>query len=740
MKYSRGYSATMARVRADGRNLTKEEKKEAVREGSHNNTTMNVDWNQAALDKAFIGGDYCLSMHQFKGASRNKEDWLGCDILMFDYDGDEGQPAMDWVVAHMRNWGFYIHYSNSYEVTMTIPKYHIFLRCNNTITDLDIYAKVHNWLRENVFVKSDDRVKDVARACLPGTPRMPSIFEDGEAIDVQEIALLCVKEAMTKQSEELRELRESWEQKQQKLKALGQDSKKAHLCIGLDTMVFYSDGSSKKLRDIEPDGVGSDFLCPECGSDPSRHNKGVHNASYIFNSESYKTPCVFCHSTGIKYEINLTEAYEAGKVKYDNEYANHIYVDNEMLKIVCTPETVVLKQVDKQNEYYNKPEPLAKAIDNSIYTSRNFEKEYLSFSLVTDPKAGTENYWGIDEKDPNHIIGCVAPIAEDLDDPDFVERWLHSLFYTDERVDFIKKFMALYCYDNFREFPCLVLYGARSGGKNTFSEVLGECYYKFGKSMKQGEAFTEGLKGKLITFSENKAINRDLYTDIKLLMGSDEGTINVKYGAKYQKRRNWIFIINSNDDYPFVTNAKEMATSTKKNQFFMHKMRDIDDASLDPDIKTKLLRRMGCYIRKELKAIWDSLDTSNSRYGIDVPITEEYKQIFEMSTTTAEGEVDEFIDWIKAGGIYTAGGREKKLDLRRDAKGNYYLMGQSISEALASLHYSCKAKAIITGMQSRGYLGTSVYRQSGIRLGFPILFDVGSYENVHPSPEIRRAF
>lgn len=737
MRLSRAFSDTLFRVRQEGRDLTKAEKNDVCSEGAFGNTTIEVEWDKAGMDAVTIGGDYCLSMHQFRNGHRCKEEWVGCDILMFDYDGDEGQPSMDSVIAGLQGLGYYIHYSNSYVVTMPRPKWHCFLRLSRTVTDMALYKAIHKKLRETLFIGSDIRVGDVGRACIPGTPRFDSIFSDGLAVDVDALENAIIADMVKDTAEALKIQRDGYKEQKEKLSKRGENTSKAHIYINLDTKVVLGDKKTRKaLRELDPSN-GVACFCPACGFDADRHNPGATNASYIFNSGSFKTPCVYCFSEGIAYEVALDEAYEAGKATYDKTFEHLFFIESQLCAMRTTEETMYVAKADPEMEFYGLPEPLAKAIRASIYRRYNNSTELFQFCRVPSMDVTTPQF-KLKEGDSNCLLGLVPAIAPNIDDPAFIEKWLLDTFREERRVRFMKELMASYCYSNFDAYPVVVLFGPRGGGKNLISNVFGNMFFKMLGEAEPGQSWTDALSKKCVVYNENKALNRDLYTEIKLLTGSKDTIINNKFGLKYTRPANNLFFINSNEEMPFVTCESERAKYEGANQFFMHRMETVPEHKVDKHMEEKILDRIGWYMRKELKVVWDELcsrPTTGRRYSIEVPMTEEYHKIFDLSTTTVEDDVTEFWDWLCEGGIYKDfKGDEHKIEFE-ESGAHIYLKPTSINKVLPFLHLQIGSKKLRDGLKIRGHMASKETRNMETRLGFEVFLDQGRFVNVLPSKD-----
>ncbi len=66
----------------------------------------------------------------------------------------------------------------------------------------------------------------------------------------------------------------------------------------------------------------------------------------------------------------------------------------------------------------------------------------------------------------------------------------------------------------------------------------------------------------------------------------------------------------------------------------------------DGTFSTKLKKRLGHYIRTELKDVFDKIDKNYTRYGIEVPITKYEKELFESNVTNIEASTDYVMEKI----------------------------------------------------------------------------------------------
>jgi hypothetical protein len=233
-------------------------------------------------------------------------------------------------------------------------------------------------------------------------------------------------------------------------------------------------------------------------------------------------------------------------------------------------------------------------------------------------------------------------IPADIQDNEFVENYLEDRF--GKHLNFIKEWIAVYCYTNFRKLPTIIFNSDRGNGKSSFVEILGEIFptlsFQWGGNE---DSFTYEVEKKLLIVEENQSEKVSQYKTLKKYTGQKYATVKKKFKDPYQVINNMNIIVLSNEAIPLFVSRSELPTDTKNNQFFVYEFPDITGA-IDPDLQEKILARLGHYIRTELKGVFDGLDTSGYRYSIDVPITAAEKELFAANTTDLESDVDVLID------------------------------------------------------------------------------------------------
>jgi hypothetical protein len=250
------------------------------------------------------------------------------------------------------------------------------------------------------------------------------------------------------------------------------------------------------------------------------------------------------------------------------------------------------------------------------------------------------------DKDSGVVTVKHAPLPVKIEDNDFIENYLKDTF--GDRVQFIKQWLAVYTYTNYRDHATLILNGPRGCGKNTFAEMVYAIYPSLSE-MWEGvkKNFTPEAEKKLLIADETVSDNQDQYKLLKQYSGCQYVPVNKKYLPPYEVRNNMNIIILSNALIPIFVDGQEIPTCAENNQFFVYSFHPFQGA-VDPELGKKLEERLGQYVRTELKDVFDKLDFTGNRYSIKVPITDEEKGLFESNQTEAGGVVEVIIDKLEA--------------------------------------------------------------------------------------------
>ncbi len=236
----------------------------------------------------------------------------------------------------------------------------------------------------------------------------------------------------------------------------------------------------------------------------------------------------------------------------------------------------------------------------------------------------------------------LPPIVEK--DNEFIENYLTSVFK--EYTGFIKKWLAVYAYSNYRKLATIVLTGDRARGKNLFADMVAAIYPHLSTYWTlQDSAFNPELQSKLLIADETVTKEIKNYVKLKKISGAKFHVINRKYVEDYQVPNNSNIIILSNDALPIFVKRTELSTNPKINQFFIYPMPDIP--VVDTEMPQKLAARIGYYARTVLKDVWNECQNDmENRYSMEVPITESERTLFQSSVTLSESITDEIVHHI----------------------------------------------------------------------------------------------
>ncbi len=286
-----------------------------------------------------------------------------------------------------------------------------------------------------------------------------------------------------------------------------------------------------------------------------------------------------------------------------------------------------------------------------------------------------------------------AAIPVCIEDNKFVDDYLNATFK--ENTDFIKQWLAAYCYTNHRPLPTLVLVGARGSGKNTFAEAVGMIYESLSTPWEVSkDQFNPAYEKKLLIADETLTNEKKNYTELKKITGQSHHVVNKKNTPHYQVMNNMNVIILSNRLLPIFVESSEMPLSPEMNQFFVYEFSK-PGGPVDAELPMKLKRCLGHYVRSELRTVFSMMNCQKYRYALPVPITDEERRLFGSSVSEDDDLSDRLIEMVveKLQGYPTWDYRE------------HILAGMLPKEVFGEFTFPDKDKrVVIRRMRELGYL------------------------------------
>jgi hypothetical protein len=388
--------------------------------------------------------------------------------------------------------------------------------------------------------------------------------------------------------------------------------------------ITQKDGSTVSVTEIEDK---QSIFCPF-------HNDNTPSA-FIDKHEESENYFIYCSKCKKTYWKTIDLAAQlpqkcAGYYSYLNTvYEAHLSKDKLQINLLGKEKFFI-----KTNTYSEE--------DMSTifrYLVKNQHIITLETNYISDPESTEISY--IYNIDAECFEVKVAPVPIIKKDNEFIEKYLEEKF--GKHINFIKEWLAVYCFSNYMKLPDLLLIGDRGCGKNTFAELVRRIYEPISAFSKDVTArFNAFAENKLLIIDESDDHGKPQYTLLKRLKGQNRLQIEKKYKEGYGVKNNLNIIILSNNKIPIHVDSFEKPADERNNQFFVYKI-PYKHKTIIQKYEDELIDRFGFYMMSVLKPIFDSLDFSDKRYSIEVPITEEEKNLFNISKTEIEGQADQLI-------------------------------------------------------------------------------------------------
>jgi|GEM_PF-2492549 len=292
----------------------------------------------------------------------------------------------------------------------------------------------------------------------------------------------------------------------------------------------------------------------------------------------------------------------------------------------------------------------------------------------------------------NQVHGMVPSIPVKEEDNKFIEDYLDITF--GDNSDFIKDWIALYSFTNWKPMATLILTGGRGTGKTTFTNLIAAIFKGHSQTPRNAEdRFNTFQEDKLLVIDEAFAKGKSQYTLLKQLSGGKYLSVEKKYQPIYEVENNLHIIMTSNDNFPLFVESEELIEDVNNNQWFMHELPEI--IKCDASYLSKLVDRIGYWLRTEGKARYERLKgNTHSRYGQTVPITDALRDLFDFSTSPNEDNAKRFMEFY-----LTSPFDENKTTLNTRHLEDWCKVNE------------CNWKSIRDEMKKLGYIGTKRVKQ-----------------------------
>ncbi len=517
---------------------------------------------------------------QWENGSRHKDNFMVSIGTTGDYDF--GKKSILEVHGDLKAKGINHVIIPSKSHTEEHPRFHVLILFDVPVYSKSTYKQIALKMIDELFPDSDKSVADAGRFIFGSPDNANAVsYWEGSNYTISNIDGLWDSTLLLRDSDDVMKLAREFEQKSPIYCPFHEDSNPS-------AFIDYSEKSDNWY-----------IHCSSCGQ-----------TFWMLKEESHlERVCKDYYSYG-------TEVYDFGMMN-DQFFYNKIGVP----------------KFHSRTHTRHKPER-DEAFD-FLATSKHI-RHLSRIDYISDIEAD-ESYYEVD-LGLGVITAHHRAIPIDIQDNQMVEDYLEDRF--GQYLTFIKEWIAVYCYTNYKRLPTIIFNSERGNGKSSFVEILAEIFptlsFQWGGNE---DSFTYEVEKKFLVVEENQSEKVSQYKTLKKYTGQKYATVKKKFKDPYQVKNNMNIIILSNDAIPLFVSRGELPTDTKNNQFFVYEFPEIT-GPIDPDLQEKILSRLGHYIRTELKSVYDGLSSRGFRYSIDVPITSAEKELFAANTSDLESDVD----------------------------------------------------------------------------------------------------
>lgn len=531
-----------------------------------------------------------FSLITWKDGTRKANNFVSASGFTVDVDKN---LRLDEAKKRLDDGGFNYIFASSKSHTTEENRYHIILLFSNSVYSKKAYKAINGEICSKLFPESDTSVDDAGRFIF-GSP----------------------DDAIIK-----------WKFDGKNFNVLAHD--------GLwtsTTEITTEDNEAVTIKDIDKANKVPCY-CPF-------HDDSNSSAFVMYNeaSDNWRISCSTCGET---------VWMEKDKGQLDEKLLDFFHYSTNIIEIGLASGDFYMHPIDKEAFHIRTFTDGKKEVRSEAYKSLVNKKHIRHMARVDfiGNVNTNEDYYQMNIED-GVVTVHYSPVATVIEDNDFIEKYLDDRFR--EHKEFIKRFLAAYCYTNYVQLPTLIFNSPRGNGKTTFINLIKSIYPHLSVDWRGVENdFTYEAEKKLLIVEENDNKGDKQYKTLKKYTGEKDAQVRKKYQAPYTVRNNMNIVILSNEKVPMIAKHSELPLDEANNQFFVWEFPEFT-TPLYNGIADELEARIGYYIRTELKDVFDSIknDMKINRYYISVPITEHEKRMFKSSKTPVELDTDEIIEFV----------------------------------------------------------------------------------------------
>lgn len=622
---------------------------------------VNLDLTDTAhLNEVFRNHVHSMNAWQ-PGTTRSKDNYAGMFGLALD--ADDGKVTIDQARENFAEYNHVIYTSTSHMEDKpghggVQPRFRVILPFDPSIRfhypdPLDADT-VYAWAKKQ-FPDYDPSVFERGRVLFPNMNADPDRFElyanpDGDWYEIPSDDLKRLKEleSLTGPGFDGRIKNSTLGKPGNKTKYLQPDTE----IVLPDKRTRYTVESIKPYLQTQPDWKQPCY-CPFCDD---LNSESASAFIQLTDKGFVEMHCSHCQSVGDQHYF-----------KEDPVEPGMFMLEDKMMRVQTKADNAY---VTRMNEDYIR-ERHRKPVRAYLARCRNIPSAQFTVERLASAAHDKVDF-DLDVDSGVLQIQVPSAIPVKTKDNAFIDQWLDGLF--GQHSDFIKDWLALYCYTNYQKLPVIVLTGPRAAGKTTFAEIVAEIFPDLSIDWTGDQAtFTPAFTKKLLMVEENYINKKSQYMQLKMVTGSEYLTVNEKYTPQYRVRNNTNIIMTTNESRPMFLKHDEKPDDPNRNNFFIWEVPPI--TKVNPRIKADILNRLGHYIQTELLSRhkkWEAKrDQSEARYGIPCPITDLANDLYDTAHTNIEADAEILAEALVKGefddmGHKHGGGTHiKKLPLRK---------------------------------------------------------------------------